>query len=339
MKKYAQLEYSFTNAEIDLQSREALKKQFNNVPQHWFKRMSRYNWKIVVVDELIDAENGDCLIFNVDFQELSIFLNSSSIDALNNGVYKAFAGYIMAQHMTIGDSIVFRVLWEENYNEMQEFFKKRNISCTNDPVLLFVELFSFVIETKGKNPFAGMDAIYQHVKKWVTGEIFERNLKHIPDYISVGNDVVDENIFKLIEYFSELPQKVQKCFIDNGWKIRISSEYLLGSPDCEGYCDINEKKIYFKSAAEQFKNSIWHEIGHFIDYQWGFLSESQYFSETFKREKGYLMREQISYEFYRYCTLNEQEYFAESFAFYMEDAYKLQMVAPRTYDFIDSIVR
>lgn len=339
MKKYAQLEYSFTNAEIDLQSREALRKQFNNVPQHWFKRMSRYNWKIIVVDELIGRKNGNRLTFKVDFQELSIFLNSSSCHALKNGVYKVFAGYIIAQHMTIEDSIVFSMLLEENCNEMQEFFKKRNILSTNDLSLIFIELFSFVIETKGKNPFIGMETVYRHVKRWVTGEIFERNLKDIPDYIIVGNDVVDENIFKLIEYFSELPLRVQKCFIDSGWKIRISSEYLLGTADCEGYCDIAEKKIYFRSAPVQFRNSIWHEIGHFIDYQCGFLSKSQYFSETYKREKGYLMRENISYEFYQYCTMNEHEYFAESFSFYMKDPYKLRMSAPLTYNFIDDIVR
>ena len=175
MKKYAQLEYSFTNAEIDLKSREALKKQFNNMPQHWFKRMSRYNWKIVVVDELIDVEDETPLIFNIVYDEMTIYLNSSSTDALRNGVYKAIAGFIIAQHMTFDDSVVLQVLVDENYDKMGEFFKKRNVSHSKDPSILFVELFSFAIETKGKNPFAEIDTIYEYVNKWVTGDIFIRN--------------------------------------------------------------------------------------------------------------------------------------------------------------------
>lgn len=339
MKKYAQLEYSFTNAEIAPEIREALKKQFNNIPQHWLKRMSRYNWKIIVVDELIDAENGKSLIFNVVFDEQAIYLNSSLEATLRNGVYKAVACYIVAQHITINDSIVFPVLLEENADKMQEFLKKRNALYTEDPSLVFIELFSFVIETKGNNPLSEMDPVYRHVKRWVTGDIFERNLKHIPDYIIVGNDVVDENIFKTIEYFSEIPQKVQKEFINNGWKIRISSEYLVDSSDCEGYCDINERKIYFKAAAEEFRSSMWHEIGHFIDFHWGFPSGGQEFTKAYQKEKGYLMREQVTFEFYKYCTVNEKEYFAESFANYMKDPFKLQTVAPKTYRVIDRIVR
>lgn len=339
MKKYAQLEYSFTDAEIDLKSREALKKQFNNLPQHWYKRMSRYNWKIVVVDELIDAEDGTPLIFNVAYDEMTIYLNSSSTDALRNGVYKAIAGYIIAQHMTFDDSVVFQVLVDENYDKMEEFFRKRHVSHLKVPSILFVELFSFVIETKGKNPFTDIDFIYEYVNRWVTGDIFIRNLKHIPEYISVGNDVVDENIFKAIKCFSELPQNVQNVFVNNGWKIRISSEYLMDSPDCEGYCDPNVKKIFFKAAVEQFKSSLWHEVGHFIDFQCDYPSGSSEFAEIFKKEKGYLMRENNTYEFYKYCTMNEKEYFAESFANYMNDSYKLQMVAPGTFGIIDRIVR
>ena len=260
MKKYAQLEYSFTDAEIDPKSREALKKQFNNLPKHWYKRMSRYNWKIVVVDELVDVEDEIPLIFSVSFDEMTIYLNSSSSDALRNGVYKAIAGYIIAQHMTFDDSVVFQVL-------------------------------------------------------------------------------VDENIFKTIECFSELPQNVQNVFVSNGWKIRISSEYLMDSPDCEGYCDPNVKKIFFKAAAERFKSSLWHEVGHFIDFQCDYPSESPEFEEVFKKEKGYLMRENTTYELYKYCTMNLQEYFAESFANYMNDSYRLQMVAPGTFGIIDRIVR
>ena len=51
------------------------------------------------------------------------------------------------------------------------------------------------------------------------------------------------------------------------------------------------------------------------------------------------MRENNTYEFYKYCTMNEKEYFAESFANYMNDSYKLQMVAPGTFGIIDRIVR
>ena len=339
MKKYAQLEYSFTNAEIAPEIREALKKQFNNIPQHWFKRMSRYNWKIVVVDELIDAEDGTPLIFNVAYDEMTIYLNSSSTDALRNGVYKAIAGYIIAQHMTFDDSFVLQVLVDENYDKMEKFFRKRNVSHSKDPSILFIELFSFAIETKGKNPFTEIDTIYEYVNKWVTGDIFIRNLKHIPEYISVGNDVVDENIFKAIKCFSELPQNVQNVFVGSGWKIRVSSEYPTGSPNCEGYCDPNVKKIFIKAATDEFKSSLWHEVGHFIDFQCDYPSESSEFAEIFKKEKGYLMRENNTYEFYKYCTMNEKEYFAESFANYMNDSYKLQMVAPGTFGIIDRIVR
>lgn len=326
------LYHSFTN---NSKSLEAIKKQFDNVPQHWINRMSRYNWKIAIVDELYDEDNGDSILLNVACKELTIYLNSSMPNALLNGIYKCVAGYILVQHMNFRNSVIFQSLLENSYDQIQIILN----SSPESTCSLFIELFSFVIETKCNNTLSCIAPIYQYVKQWVTGDIFERKIKHIPDYIIADSDVVDENISNVIEIFSKIPTKIQKEFLDSGWEISISSEYINGMPDCEGCCVITSQTIYIQAAANNLKTALWHEIGHFIDFQRNFPSDSWRFSRIFEKEKNYLLKEQISLDSYVYSISDKQEYFAESFANYMDHSLKLKSIAPRTHKFIKKIVR
>ena len=234
------------------------------------------------------------------------------------------------------ESAIFAELVERNERELTLFLRFRgNLSSTKD--VIFAELFSFVIETNGKNSISKIDELYQYVKKWVYGQIFNRNLTYIPNYIEVGIDVIDEQIEIADKAFESLPEKLQQQFLREKWKIRISNEKLTRD-FTYGLCSSFKRRIFIRSSSPELVKTIWHEFGHYLDYKEFFVSHKIFFKTIFNKERMKIRNLYDNIEEFEYGISNSEEFFAEIFALYMMNSEVLKKCAYESFNIISEVV-
>lgn len=143
---------------------------------------------------------------------------------------------------------------------------------------------------------------------------------------------------------SYIPDYIKQKFLDDGWKIEITSldltgQYLSQDEEHQVYT-INEGEtvmgltvpaestIYIADTAYSVKQSAVHEMGHYVDRALGHLSDTDAF--RFAMEK-----DAITYRFYfPYSHLDdEQEFFAETFQAYWKHPDELQRLCPDIYNY------
>ena len=160
---------------------DAIITQLKNIPSFWKKKFIQDDWQLVLTDKMPQEFGGILGKFYADGNERQMWLNVGTLDIHSNIIYVAFAYYVSMEFAQIKESSTFTQLINRNERELKLFLRFRgNISSTQDAI--FAELFSFVIETNGNNSISQIDESYQYVKKWVYGQIFDRNIIYIPKY-------------------------------------------------------------------------------------------------------------------------------------------------------------
>ena len=184
---------------------DAIIVQLKNIPGFWKKKFIQDDWQLVLTDNMPKEYGGLLGRFYADGNKRQMWLNVGVLDIHSNIIYIAFAYYVSMAYAQFKESSTFAKLVKRNERELTLFLRFRgNSSSTKDAI--FAELFSFVIETNGTNSLSKIDEPYQYVKKWVYGQIFDRNITFIPNYIEIGIDVIDEQIKMSDEAFKALPQ-------------------------------------------------------------------------------------------------------------------------------------
>lgn len=92
--------------------------------------------------------------------------------------------------------------------------------------------------------------------------------------------------------------------------------------DVGGQIDYNNKIISIK-----VNNTVLHEVGHYVDYKCGRISDTEEFRKVFDSEK-YNIHET------EYNISSNREYFAESFKNYILYENKVKHRTPKTYEYI-----
>lgn len=314
---------------------EEIINQLNRVPNFWKKRLVQDNWQIILTDKMPQEFGGILGKFYVDGNEKQMWLNVGTIDIYSNIIYIAFAYYIVMEYCPIGDDSVFDEIIKRNEREITLFLGFRGkISTKKDTI--FAELFSFVIETNGNVSIAKIDEPYQYVKKWVYGQIFERNISYIPSYIEIGTGVIDEQIDIINNAFKKLPQRLQNQFLKENWKIRISNEILIKNYTY-GLCSTMDRKIFVRSSTPDLSKTLWHECGHYLDIK-EFFASNRSFKRIYNKEKNLIKILYESNEEFEYAISDNHEYFAEIFALFMKDPNMLKKNAFDSYRFMQNTI-
>ncbi len=316
---------------------DAIIAQLKNIPSFWKKKFIQDDWQLVITDKMPQEFGGVLSEFYADANKRQMWLNVGALDIHSNIIYIAFAYYISMEYAQIKESIKFAELVNQNERELKLFLRfRRNTSPTRDAI--FAELFSLVIETDGKNSLSKIDESYQYVKKWVYGQIFDRNLTYIPNYIEIGVDVIDEQIEITDKAFKSLPQKLQQQFLKEEWKIRISNEKLL-KDSTYGLCSSFDSRIFIRSSSPELSKTIWHEFGHYLDFKEHFISHKRFFTTVYQKERMAIRRLYDNNEEFEYGISNSVEYFADTFALYMANPEALQECAPESYNVINDAAK
>lgn len=330
--------YIDTKNKINRRKYENFKKQFECIPSFWQKRFISDNWQIVVTDKMVE-KNGElfwqCFVNN---KQKKIWINIGIPSLIENEIFKAIACYVYMEYGNIGKSNTFVQILKKEENAINQFMKFRGI-VEYEGVQVFVEMFSFIIETNGNYSNKKLFYIYNYMKKWVNGEIFNLQYFEIPNYIEIGEDVVNEQIEEIKIAFLMLPNKLQQKFKIDNWKINISNKDLSNKKFLSGLCSSYDKKIFIKSSTPDIKKVTWHEFGHYLDFIENFPSNSILFQIDFYAEKNNLRKIYDNEENYNYAISSTAEYFAEIFANYINDSMVIRTIVPKSVKELEKIIK
>lgn len=121
-------------------------------------------------------------------------------------------------------------------------------------------------------------------------------------------------------------------FKKNGWHIYvtdadINQKFYQGKYSTVlGTTQYADKKIYIANTSQAATESTIHEVGHFVDYSNGFLSDQEKFKELYLSEVRIYIK---AYD--AVCVRDRKELFAEVFWQYLTNPSKLQLETPGLY--------
>lgn len=158
------------------------------------------------------------------------------------------------------------------------------------------------------------------------------------------NNTSKAMVTKAVNLINNLPYKVLnklnnsnlKVYVTGGSAEKLYNEMtgnVVGGITGIFYYAGNLKNIIVEDAY--ISTVLYHEIGHAIDYIYGsgcFISDGTAFKEIYEEEKN------ILFSIGSVDASSPKEYFAECFNLYMQDIDRLKLNAPKTLEYIKSII-
>ena len=153
-------------------------------------------------------------------------------------------------------------------------------------------------------------------------------------FIYVDDYVSDETYYDLVDRYCLIPQNMREHFQLNGGKIYFTDEDLnqkFFNGKYSGVCGVYsyETETVWISNDEYGKDAMVHELGHYLDQAYNYISDTQEVVDMYYAESAAISA---------YATVNNHEFFAEAFSLYVYDGPRLASDAPRTYELINRLV-
>jgi len=157
---------------------------------------------------------------------------------------------------------------------------------------------------------------------------------------------ISDNVLSNVEVaFKKVPSKLIKMFQDDNWTIQIVSK-IKDEENISGLTDYKEKSIYIlgDNLGQEVETLI-HEMGHYLDYKLGFISEKEEFNLLYNKysndyiEYQYKNFSNIDLEEMNYLKTNNKEFFASTFKDYIVAPIYIEETAPGIHKFINKIIK
>lgn len=174
-------------------------------------------------------------------------------------------------------------------------------------------------------------------KKPESTKVEETSAKTYPSFVEVIG-VSDDYVDKVLNNYYCIPEIVRNKFEDFGGVLSITNENLG-----EKFFNDSSKRIVavtsYKGSSKECSinigtkdsTAVLHEMGHFVDYVCGYLSDTEEYKDIWGSEVE-------AFKSFHYTadenTNTANEYFAESFQVYIESPSELQEKCPQSYDYI-----
>ena len=139
-------------------------------------------------------------------------------------------------------------------------------------------------------------------------------------------------------YYLGIPENVRQYLEDQGWTFICSAQSFgkrYGYTGSILALTVYKDKVIYIDNRKKAESAIVHEVGHAIDYSYGFTSNSQAFNDIFAVEHNNVSSFWITHHS---NTDTAVEYFAEAFQIYVQQPENLQTYCPQTYEYIQNIV-
>lgn len=155
-----------------------------------------------------------------------------------------------------------------------------------------------------------------------------KSAKNELGFVQLIGDVSQSKYDTAISNYCKIPENVRERFQLDGWTLTITTENLedtwfagWGIPVASGY-DYLLKEIRLENTKNGV-NAVVHEMGHFVDYKLGFISNSEDWQNIWKTEYTT-----------KYGNSSSLEGFAESFEHTFMYGEKYKKTHPLSYVFI-----
>lgn len=174
-------------------------------------------------------------------------------------------------------------------------------------------------------------------KKPEPTKVEETSTKTYPSFVEVIG-VSDDYVDKVLSNYYCIPEVARNKFENFGGVLSITNENLG-----EKFFNDSSKRIVavtsYKGSSKECSinigtrdsTAVLHEMGHFIDYVSGYLSNTEEYKSIWGSEVE-------AFKSFHYTaeenTNTANEYFAESFQVYVESPSELQKNCPQSYDYI-----
>ena len=163
----------------------------------------------------------------------------------------------------------------------------------------------------------------------------------------VFNTKATKSNFKKFEFLlnsmNEVPTIVKEKLSERNILIRFTDEKdvvnITGDKHVLGfYCDAGMEVIYIKcnQSYSNLKNTLFHEIGHFVDKYIGRICDCNFISLVDKSFHQVASKEENIYTF-DYYKNNITEYFAQSFSEFLLNSRRINL-APQTKSAIETYI-
>lgn len=142
------------------------------------------------------------------------------------------------------------------------------------------------------------------------------------------------------EEINKVPLNIRKRFIDDGWKIELTSHDINGDKRIAGYTDSSINSIQIYADEKAVYRAVLHEVGHYLDFrdrENGLLSETDEFKEIYVLESGFLYG--IDDVGDGHTTSDEREYFAEVFRMVILEPEKCIKNAPKSFSYVVKTIK
>lgn len=141
------------------------------------------------------------------------------------------------------------------------------------------------------------------------------DIKEVTSIGKVINNGDSAYLSKLNEQLNKVPKKVLDTFKKEGWNIYITGENLAQThfegkyKSVQGLTSYSYKQILIEDRPEAVRESTIHELGHYVDYHFNFISGSDEFKNIYNKEVE-TFKSNITNSS---CVRSEKEFFAEMF--------------------------
>ena len=158
----------------------------------------------------------------------------------------------------------------------------------------------------------------------------------------VDGNVPISKVNEINNEWNKIPSHLRNLVINNGWKLYITSYQIAGryyngsiKGSIAAVTRHYDKKVYVNYKGRRIRRATIHEIGHVLDREKGYLSNSSEFKSIYKDER-YKMKEHEKVD--NHNISDASEYFAQCFLEYCKYPTSLKKSAPRTYNYFSNHV-
>lgn len=169
------------------------------------------------------------------------------------------------------------------------------------------------------------------------------DIEDLPSIFQADGDNCIEGIQYAYALFQMLPQYIQQDVYKSGYEIIVTDTPIEDIYEQEdeskvlaGVCSHGDKKIFLKNKAYAIKYSLYHELAHLLDHEWGNLSSSEEVVNIYTEECSKFSGSTVLKTGYH--AESEQEYFACALQGYLMLGSSGLKEVPRTQEYIQRIL-
>lgn len=198
------------------------------------------------------------------------------------------------------------------------------------------KVFKYVIAAVLCVSIVGGKQIYdnQQLKNYVF-------IDEVPETVPLAPGIDSNAQSALEETLAMLPPRIYEKFVSDGWQMVLTDENLADKYFKGKYSavmavtDSSIKTIWIDNTERSVRNSVIHELGHYIDYSMGFADSKSDFQSIYEAEKRLFVVVGGSGAQARSSSI---EYFAEALQETVLHPESCMSHTPRTYAYMVSLL-